>query len=210
MIQRIKLTGRQALLPVGLVITVVLVLLALISTVTGRNGTLLATSAHAEDSEPVETHAAPEADAGEPELGDDLAMESVFPRDPLQSLALALQERERDLDTWEQDLKEREKRLAALNKEIEENLRKTEQTLKQMQQIAGTADRNREDQIAQWVEIYQSMTPDQASTIMEGLELTFALRILSTMDAKKAGKIVNSMDPDKAIEISKQLNQRPI
>jgi flagellar motility protein MotE (MotC chaperone) len=135
---------------------------------------------------------------------------SVFHYDPLQSLAVSLQEKERQLNERERRLNLEGKRLQSLRREIEENLTQSKSTLRAMEKIAGRADQNHEDQIATWIEIYQKMKPLQAAPILSDLKKDFSLQLLSDMDPKKAAKILELMKPEMAILLGKLLNKREI
>ncbi|MCL5270407.1 MAG: hypothetical protein M1457_07635, partial [bacterium] len=133
---------------------------------------------------------------------------SIFERDPVESLAQALRDKQRELDEREKEMNRTEQRLLTLRKEIELNLAAIEARLKQMEEIAGKADKNRQTEISKWIEIYQSMAPEQAGKVFDGLDPAFALELLSEMEPKKAGKILGYVQTDKAIELGKALKER--
>ena len=53
-----------------------------------------------------------------------------------------------------------------------------------------------------------SMPPDKAGPIVQGLETEFALELLSQMDPKKAAKILSAVSPQKAVELAKRLSEK--
>jgi flagellar motility protein MotE (MotC chaperone) len=52
-----------------------------------------------------------------------------------------------------------------------------------------------------WVKIYEAMVPEQAGQIIQDLDPAFAKELLATMDARRAGKILNTIPADKAIRL---------
>lgn len=133
---------------------------------------------------------------------------NVFGDDPLESLAQSLKRRQRDLDARERQLADEAQRIETLRKEVEQNLTRSQQVLKQMQQLAGNAAAQRDKELARWIKIYEGMTPIQAGQVLAQLDLDFARELLTKMDPKKASKILSAFPPDKAVELSRRLKDK--
>ncbi|HOE94978.1 MAG TPA: hypothetical protein PLS90_02935 [Candidatus Sumerlaeota bacterium] len=132
----------------------------------------------------------------------------LFASDPLHTLADSLRARERELERREREVAEAEQRLETVRLEIEQNLRRTEEVLAEMRRVAGEADQRREAELKKWIQIYQGMKPDKAGPMIGALEPQFQLDLLSRMDTRKAGKILESMDPQKAKSLALELAAR--
>ncbi len=168
-------------------------------------GTLLATASHAADPAP-EPQATP---AAAPEPAADTAAAAgkpwVFTPDPLDAVTHSLRERDRQLREREAELARAEARLEALRREVALNVARGEEVLAAMERIAGNADANRAKELKKWVGIYQAMKPQQAGTVMAGLDPEFALQVLSLMEPKGAGRILENMPPEQAIVLGQKL-----
>lgn len=136
------------------------------------------------------------------------ASTSIFQSDPLQSLADALKAKEQQLRLREEALKKAELNLEALRKETERNLAQMDAILTAVKKAGAMADEQRQKELKRWVDIYQAMPPEKAGKVFEGLEMEFAVQILSQMDAKKAGKILANVEAARAVELGKRLGKR--
>lgn len=134
--------------------------------------------------------------------------ENIFEDDPLESLAVSLKRRQREMDEREARLKEESQRLDALRKEVESSLARSQQVLKQMEQLAGNAAAQRDKELVRWIKIYEGMTPAQAGQMLGQLNLDFARELLAKMDPKKASKILSAFPPAKAVELGKLLQEK--
>lgn len=179
----------------------------------GWSGTLFAPEARASETASAPTDAAASLHAPQPgdakttdseALGGDLM---VFQKDPTETMVQSLKERERKLDERERKLAEEERRLQDLKREVEAKLTASEQVLKDMRQLAGQADVEREKEIGKWIKIYQAMPAADAGKVIAELDPEFARLLLARMEAKKAAKILATFPPDKAVELGRKLEQ---
>jgi flagellar motility protein MotE (MotC chaperone) len=169
-------------------------------------GTLLATTAQAEDKKPsAKSTPLPTAKA---EDEDSTGPLTIFPKDPLQSIAGSLKRKQRELEARETEVRKAEQHLEDLRKETAQNLARMDQVLEEMKKVAGQADDQKRKEIKRWVDIYQAMPPEKAGQVIQGLEPEFAMNILAKMEAKKAGKILASVSPDKAVELGKKIGKK--
>ncbi len=67
-------------------------------------------------------------------------------------------------------------------------------------------DRKRSNQIEQLSKVYSSMNPEEASRLMEQLDVTIALSLLQKMPEKRIGQILSLMSPERALMITKMLS----
>lgn len=101
------------------------------------------------------------------------------------------------------DLEAREQALRLLEQDLEAKLER----LKELRQLAAQtiepAEERRQADILKLVAFYGAMKPQNAATLLEKLPRPLAADVLSAMKARGAGKILNVMRPDRAVQISK-------
>lgn len=176
-------------------------------------GTLLATSARAEsDAASAEDSQATTEQPPSEEVDQDgtesADAPSVFQSDPLQSLSRSLQLKERELEERERELGETEKRLQALRLEIEQKLKQTERVLAEMEKISGEAARQRNKELAKWVEILEAMKPAATGKVLDTLDTEFQVELLARMQLTKSKKILETLDPENVKILVEKLAER--
>lgn len=211
---------RKGIIALTALLTVVFAGLTLYEHVHGGRGTVFAGMASAEPSEPAAQTGEPDKAAPAPAIPADQGPDPVttaptgdenkgiFVNDSLESLALTLKKKEKELQKREEALKEEEKRLEALRAEVEQNLARMDETLKKMEAMSAQADASKEEALNQWVGIYQTMAPADVAKIIEGVDEDFAIRLLSAMVPKKAGEVLSAISPEASIKLSKHLTER--
>lgn len=190
----------------GLVIFSIFTMIAQPGTGRRHSGTLLATEAVAAEKKAT-ARATPEV-SPRGVTDDSTATMTIFKPDPLTTLGESLKAKERELAEREKALKKKEEYLESLRKETSANLARIEELYNKLEQKSAQAKLQREKDLAKWRSIYQSMQPDKAGPIIQGLETDFAIELLSQMDAKKAAKILSAIEPKKAVELSKKLGDK--
>ena len=60
-------------------------------------------------------------------------------------------------------------------------------------------------QVEQLAKIYSAMSPEESAKLMEELDITIALDLMSKMSEKRIGLILSLMDKEKALKMSKML-----
>ncbi len=103
-------------------------------------------------------------------------------------------------------LLELEVRATAL-RELEQDLNQKIQTLEELRQqtlaIILPGEKERQGQLDTLIKFYQAMKPQSAARLLEKLPTPLAADVLSSMKSRGAGKILNVMNADKAVQISK-------
>lgn len=110
-----------------------------------------------------------------------------------------LEERARKLDDRETDLSNQEKTFAA----------KLTQLRDLTDQLKGERLKNekkRNAQLDQLANVYGSMAPQEAATLMEQLDITIALSLLERMPEKRIGQILALMHPERALTMTRMLS----
>ncbi len=101
-----------------------------------------------------------------------------------------------------------EERLSILKSDIQkeiEEFRKLKQELDEAKKALG---KERQEQLLKVSKMYEAMQPEDAARRIEMLDDDSALKILSTLKPKTAGKILAQVDTEKAAALSKKLIQK--
>ncbi len=101
---------------------------------------------------------------------------------------------------------ELEVRATAL-RELEQDLDQKIQTLEELRQqavaVIEPGEKERQAKLGTLIKFYQAMKPQSAARLLEKLPTPLAADVLSAMKSRGAGKILNVMNADKAVRISK-------
>ena len=111
----------------------------------------------------------------------------------------ALEERARKLDQQQKDLERRDQESAGRMTELREmtNLLKLDR---------DKGEKKRSTQIEQLANVYGSMDPKEAASLIEQLDYTIALGLLQKMPEKRIAQILALMTPERALAITKMLS----
>lgn len=127
----------------------------------------------------------------------------VFQDDPLASLALALQRRQRELEERTNFLDEKEARLELLQSDLHKQFDQLEREREQLrvgtEVLEGRQKSQRDKAVKKWFAIFQTMKPAPAAAVLESLEDSVAREVLSRLDSRKASKILDSMSPERSV-----------
>jgi flagellar motility protein MotE (MotC chaperone) len=92
-------------------------------------------------------------------------------------------------------------------RELEQDLNQKIQTLEELRQqtlaVILPGEKERQGQLDTLIKFYQAMKPQSAARLLEKLPTPLAADVLSSMKSRGAGKILNVMNADKAVQISK-------
>lgn len=105
-------------------------------------------------------------------------------------------------------LLELEVRATAL-RELEQDLDQKIQTLEELRlqtlAVIEPGEKERQGKLDTLIKFYQAMKPQSAAHLLERLPTPLAADVLSSMKSRGAGKILNVMNADKAVRISKRM-----
>jgi flagellar motility protein MotE (MotC chaperone) len=110
-----------------------------------------------------------------------------------------LEERSRRLDDREQDIARRDREFAARMTQLRE-------MTERLTNDRDKDDKKRSGQLEQLANVYGSMNPPEAATLIEQLDVTIALALLERMPEKRIGQILSLMSPERALAITKMLS----
>jgi flagellar motility protein MotE (MotC chaperone) len=122
----------------------------------------------------------------------------------LKTLTL-LEKKKKEVETKEQELRQREERLNQLKAEIEERLTTLAQMEKKIEQSIALKEAEEDKELIKLAKVFEATPPEQAGPMFNKLDVDIAVKILLRMKGKNAGKIWGFVDPDKAVIISKEL-----
>lgn len=168
-----------------------------------EGGTLLATSAWAQEQTLPPSNPAPEGEEEKEPAArqSELAVSGTFSNDPLARLGLALQEKQAELDDRESSLKDDEARLNLLRDEITKQfaeLRGKRELLEaERDKFEARREAQRNKVSKKYRELIKAM-PDVAARALEDLDRQLVLEILAAMETRDAKKILTAMPPERA------------
>ncbi len=110
-----------------------------------------------------------------------------------------LEERSQRLDQREADLQLRDREYLARQTQLKELTDK-------LQAERGKNDKKRNGQIDQLANVYGSMNPPEAATLIEQLDVQIALELLERMPEKRIGQILSLMNRERALTITRMLS----
>lgn len=117
----------------------------------------------------------------------------------------AVNRKEKELEAREEELRVREERLIELKKDIEARITELNKLHKDMEGFVKKIDEVNDSRVKRLVKIYESMNPEEAATRFEKLSEGMAVMILSSMNEKKAAKILGLVDVDRSVKLSQLL-----
>ena len=110
-----------------------------------------------------------------------------------------LEHRREELDKREQELLSREGALNSRISELKELTKKVDEQLK-------AREKNRSERVEQMANVYASMQPKDAATLIEKLDNEIAIKLLEYLPGKRMGQILSLMEQARAVELTKQLS----
>jgi len=114
------------------------------------------------------------------------------------------QERKKQLDLKEEELKKLEAEVVAQRESIDKKLEEVEAIRKQISQQLEERVKADEQKIDTLVQVYSQMKPPQAAKVFETIDEDLAVEILTKMKKKSAADILNLLKPDRAQSLSEK------
>jgi flagellar motility protein MotE (MotC chaperone) len=122
-------------------------------------------------------------------------------------LLALLQKKQKDLDARESAIKAEEEKIRALKNEVLEKidaLKALDDKLSAKLDIEKTNDDKRLKELAK---VYEATPPQKAAAMLEKLETKTAAGITINMKRERAGLIWGYLDPQKAVEITREITK---
>lgn len=128
-----------------------------------------------------------------------------FSKDEVQLLT-TLDQRRSELDDRQAKIKEHEEDLDKREREFVVRLAELRELTGRLKQNREVNDTAKSKQLEQLANVYGSMNPNEAATLIEQLDITIGLELLRHMPEKRIGQILALMSPQKALAITKLLS----
>ncbi len=214
------LLSPRFLLPVGILISLTVVSLRAAEIWdTVSSGKLLVHPAQAEEKaadKPAQAKAdapapaaTPEAKAKEDDSKTNLTQPPTADATPAEMDVLKqLADRREQLEKRSRDLDMRESLMKVAEQRIEQKIKEMETLRAQLQSMVNQAGEAQQVQLDNLVKIYETMKPEEAAKIFEGLDMKVLLGVIQRMKPARTAPILAKMAPDKAKDITVALTKQ--
>jgi flagellar motility protein MotE (MotC chaperone) len=116
-----------------------------------------------------------------------------------------IEQQSRELTQKQEIIKTETARLQTLKKEVEEDIAKYTELLKQIDKSLSQAEAKGNKRLKHVAKAYEAMQPEDAASRLSGLDEKTAVKILLIMNSKKAGLVIGMMNPAKATILTKRI-----
>ena len=122
-------------------------------------------------------------------------------------LLALLQKKQKDLDARESAIKTEEEKIRALKNEIMEKIDALKALDDQLSAKLDTEKTNDEKRLKELAKVYEATPPQKAAAMLEKLETKTAAGITINMKRERAGLIWGYLNPQKAVEITREITK---
>lgn len=119
-----------------------------------------------------------------------------------------MKKKETELARKEEEIKRREDRVRALEIDLGKKIDELERLQVRIDELIVLRDDVEDENIALLSKTYSAMPANTAADRLKVMDRLIALKILGGMKAKKSARILGSLDPKTATEMSEQLAKR--
>lgn len=117
-----------------------------------------------------------------------------------------VEKKQTELKDRENQLRQEEKRIETLRKDLDERIAKYTKILAQIESLLKKIEQIKDQNFEQIVRTYEAMPPEDAAIKLSALDEELAVKIISKMKYKKAAAIMALMDTKKATNITQSMN----
>jgi flagellar motility protein MotE (MotC chaperone) len=121
-------------------------------------------------------------------------------------LLKAVEKKQMELKERETQIRQEEKRIEALKKDVDERIEKYSKILAQIENLLKKIEQAKEHNFEHLVKTYETMPPEEAAARLMVLDEELAVKIILKMKYKKAAAIMASMDTKKAANITQSIS----
>ncbi len=111
------------------------------------------------------------------------------------------------LEKRQQSLDRRENELKILQSEVDNKLKQLKELREELEKLLAQKEEAENKKVKKLSMIYQKRDPASAASTLASMDKNLAVSILSEMRDKYAGKILDQMEPKKAVEYSTALGR---
>lgn len=169
-------------------------------------------SAIAQDAEPVAPSLGDTGEQGTPLELDDSEVPIIDGSEDMHPtelrLANSLAQRRADLDARERELAQREAMLEVVEDRLTDRQRELESIRDEIARLIQQYDAAEDEESARLQRVYANMKPKRAAAIFNDMELDTILSVIRGMSERKLAPILESMDPEKAIIVTQEIDAR--
>lgn len=169
-------------------------------------------SAIAQDAEPVEPSLGDSGQEGTPlelDEGDVPIIDGAEDMHPTElRLANSLAQRRAALDERERELEQREAMLEVVEDRLTGRQRELESIRDEIARLIEQYDTAEDEESARLQRVYANMKPKRAAAIFNDMELETILSVIRGMSERKLAPILESMNPEKAIIVTQEIDAR--
>jgi flagellar motility protein MotE (MotC chaperone) len=116
-----------------------------------------------------------------------------------------IERKNKDLERREAELLTKEENLKTLELKIRQDLQTIEKAMVRSEELAGARKGMIEENITSLARVYSSMKPAQAAAILDRVDESIAIQILSRMRSRNSAKILGKMNTSVARNISERI-----
>jgi flagellar motility protein MotE (MotC chaperone) len=127
-----------------------------------------------------------------------------------QDIAKEFDQKQSDLQRWEERLKTRESQLKIMEGDIEKKIGELKRVQQKLDELLKVRDDLEAKNLENLTEAYSKMAPADAAPRLKAMDRPIALKILMGMKVKVASKILSNLDPATAAQITEQLAKRQL
>jgi flagellar motility protein MotE (MotC chaperone) len=138
------------------------------------------------------------------------AVDNAKMKDPLsqeRSLMKALEQKQRDIANRERRLQDTEQRLQALKQEIVTKIDVLIGLEERLNSLIETAKATENKKYKDLARVYDATPADKVSAMLEKMDTQTAAHITMNMKKDKAGAVLGHLNPQRAIEITKEITR---
>lgn len=123
-------------------------------------------------------------------------------------LLAAIEKRQKELDKREENIKAQEERLKTLRSDVEARINELNKIKAEAEKTLKAIEAVNKEEFAHIIKIYEAMPAEEAAVRISKLDNDMAVKILSNMKGKTAGKILSFVEPAKAAELTQGLGKK--
>ncbi|MBF0634302.1 MAG: hypothetical protein HQK85_06585 [Nitrospinae bacterium] len=116
-----------------------------------------------------------------------------------------VEKRQKALDRKDEELKQKEERIAAMQADLDKQLNELKVTQSRIEDLVKQRSDLDDAAVAKLAKTYSSMPPESAAALIRQMDPGIAIRVISGMKEGKAARIIAALPPDVATKLSETM-----
>jgi flagellar motility protein MotE (MotC chaperone) len=116
-----------------------------------------------------------------------------------------VEKRQKALDRKDEELKQKEERIAAMQADLDKQLNELKVTQSRIEDLVKQRTDLDDTAVAKLAKTYSSMPPENAAALIRQMDPGVATRVISAMKEGKAARIIAALPPDIATKLSETM-----